>query len=190
MDRKQQRNKMANNNQYGLIGKSLQHSFSKDFFTNLFNEKKIDASYQNLEFETVDQLEHFFKEEIFQFKGLNVTIPYKETVLPFLDKLTEEAQNIGAVNTIQIKNNKLIGHNTDAFGFHQSIKPFLTNRHDKALILGTGGASKAISFALKKMDFEVKFVSRKQNWIRRCNKRTTSALECNPDVIVNIMLQY
>ncbi len=151
---------MANNNQYGLIGKSLQHSFSKDFFTRFFEEKKIDASYQNLEFDTAKQLEHFFKEDIFQFKGINVTIPYKETVLPFLDELTEEAQQIGAVNTIQVKDNQLIGHNTDAFGFHQSIKPFLTNRHDKALILGTGGASKAVAYVLNNIGLDILYISR------------------------------
>lgn len=149
-----------NTAKYGLIGKTLKHSFSKDFFEKYFLKKSIQANYENIELDNISALQDFLKKEIFQFKGLNVTIPYKETVLPFLDSLTEEAQEIGAVNTIQVIDNKLVGHNTDAFGFHQSIKPFLTNRHEKALILGTGGVSKAVTFVLKKIGLDVLYVSR------------------------------
>lgn len=145
--------------QFGLIGKSLKHSFSKDFFGNYFVEKEINATYSNLEFQTEDELAIFFKEAIFNFEGLNVTIPYKETVIPFLSELTDEAKAIGAVNSIKISGNKLIGHNTDAFGFHQSIKPFLTNKHEKVLILGTGGASKAVAYIFRKIGIDVLYIS-------------------------------
>ena len=93
-------------------------------------------------------------------EGCNVTIPYKESIIPFLDDLTPEAKAIGAVNCVQIKDGKMIGHNTDAFGFQQSIKPFLTNRHERAAIFGTGGASKAVEFVLKQLGIDVIFISR------------------------------
>lgn len=151
---------MSENLSFGLIGKSLTHSFSKDFFTSYFTKNQIQAEYKNLEFATSDDLTHFLSEKAFQFKGLNVTIPYKETVIPFLHQLTPEAHEIGAVNTIRIQDRQLIGHNTDAYGFHQSIKPFLTNQHEKALILGTGGASKAVAYVLKQLGVEVLYISR------------------------------
>ncbi|HRO75423.1 MAG TPA: shikimate dehydrogenase [Crocinitomicaceae bacterium] len=144
---------------FGLIGQSLKHSFSQNFFTEYFEKKSISAAYQNVELENADDLHAFFQKDIFNFSGLNVTIPYKEIVIPFLTTLTPEAQAIGAVNTIKIVDNQLIGHNTDAFGFHQSIKPFLTNQHEKALIFGTGGASKAVAYVLKKIGIEVLYVS-------------------------------
>ncbi len=142
---------------YGLIGRSLQHSFSKSFFEKLFREQSIDASYENLEIETIDECASIFKND---FSGLNVTIPYKEQIIPFLDELSSEAEKIGAVNTVQFRQGKRIGHNTDAYGFHNSIKPFLSNQHERALIFGTGGASKAIEFVLKSLGVEVVFISR------------------------------
>ena len=96
---------------------------------------------------------------MYQYKGLNVTIPYKIEVIPFLHEVSDEVKDIGAVNTIHIKNNRTFGYNTDAFGFHQSIKPFLTNKHEKALVLGTGGASRAIEYVLKSIGIEVVFIS-------------------------------
>lgn len=145
---------------YGLIGQRLTHSFSKDFFSHYFLENQIQASYENLEFDDEASLSTFFKQTIHQYHGLNITIPYKETVLPFLDELSDEASHIKAVNTIQLIDNKLIGHNTDAFGFHQSIKPFLTNKHERAIIFGTGGSSKAVYFILKKIGIDCIFISR------------------------------
>lgn len=151
------------NHRFGLIGKSLNHSFSEQFFAEYFSVNNLNASYENLEFKHIEMLEKFFKEEVYQYKGLNVTIPYKTQIITLLDELSDEANRIGAVNTIKIVKNKIIGYNTDAFGFHQSIKPFLTNKHDKALVLGTGGASKAIEFVLKRMGIEVLFISRESN---------------------------
>lgn len=143
---------------FGLIGKRLDYSFSKHFFTNKFQSEGIDAAYENLELEYPELMENILRNG--HFSGLNVTIPYKETILPFLDDLSEEAKAIGAVNTVVFKDGKAIGHNTDAFGFHQSIKPFLTNLHERALILGTGGASKAVAHVFRSIGLEVLFVSR------------------------------
>lgn len=151
------------NHQFGLIGKSLEHSFSEQFFSEYFSINNLNATYKNLEFKHIEALGKFFEDEVCEYKGLNVTIPYKMEIMPFLDELSDEAKKIGAVNTIKIVNKKIIGYNTDAFGFHQSIKPFLTNKHEKALILGTGGASKAIEYVLKRIGIEVLFISRKPN---------------------------
>ena len=133
---------------YGLIGSSLTHSFSKTFFTEYFSNNKIDASYDLIELASIDQFQKVLNKG---FSGLNVTVPYKEKVIPFLDQLSKEASSIGAVNVIQFIDGKTIGHNSDAFGFKQSIKPFLTNLHERALILGTGGAAKAVNFVLKEI---------------------------------------
>ncbi|MFT5779412.1 MAG: shikimate dehydrogenase [Crocinitomicaceae bacterium] len=142
---------------YGLIGRSLKHSFSKSFFTDYFSEQMIDASYDSIEMNSLDEVKHFFNGE---YQGLNVTIPYKEAIIPLLDELTDEATAIGAVNVIQFKDGRTIGHNTDTFGFHQSIKPFLTNKHERALIFGTGGASKAVAHVLKSIGLDIIYISR------------------------------
>ena len=142
---------------YGLIGQTLVHSFSKSFFENYFEVNQVAAKYHNIELSDVGGIKKVFKGN---YNGLNVTIPYKEAVIPFLDELSEEAQVIGAVNTIEFKGGKIIGHNTDAFGFHQSVKPFLSNQHERAIILGTGGASKAVAYVLKSIGLDVIFISR------------------------------
>lgn len=143
---------------YGLIGKTLSHSFSKTFFELKFTTDGIDASYENVELSQIDEVKDILING--GFSGLNVTIPYKQEIIPFLDELTDEAKAIGAVNTILFRSGKRIGANTDAHGFHQSIKPFLTNKHERALILGTGGASLAVAHVLKNIGIDVKFVSR------------------------------
>ena len=146
---------------YGLIGKSLSHSFSKKYFTQKFeNLGLIDSEYINIEIEAIEEFVEKVKE--LSPKGLNVTIPYKKAILPFLDELDEVAKEIGAVNTIVFKNGKIKGYNTDAFGFHQSIKPFFKPQHERALILGTGGASKAVEYVLTQYGVEVFFASRKE----------------------------
>ncbi len=141
---------------YGLIGQSLGHSFSPSFFKKYFEEHQIDAVYELIE---LDSLENC-REAIKKFNGCNVTIPYKEAIIPYLDGLSDDARAIGAVNVIEMIDGKYIGHNTDAFGFHQSIKPFLTNLHERALILGTGGASKAVAHVLKSIGLDVFYISR------------------------------
>ena len=144
---------------FGLIGKNISYSFSRTYFTEKFKKENIDAKYYNFDLEEINQFRDVIK-EMPDLGGLNVTIPYKQEIITFLDDLAPEAREIGAVNTIQIKGNRLIGYNTDYIGFSESIKPLLKSHHNNALILGTGGASKAIAYALKKLGIEYKFVSR------------------------------
>lgn len=146
----------------GLIGKSISHSFSKSYFEKKFKEESITGfSYTNFDLENLDSLLKIISDH--QLSGLNVTKPYKEEVIPYLDELDFTSKEIGAVNCIKIsqKNNKpyLTGYNTDYYGFAQSIKPFLEPIHQRALILGTGGASKAANFALKNIGVDVYFVT-------------------------------
>ncbi len=145
---------------FGLIGFPLKHSFSKKYFSEKFaNEGLNDCHYENFELPTLHKFKEFITENP-QLRGLNVTIPHKQNILSFLDELDETAQAVGAVNTIQIQPNKLIGYNTDVFGFENSIKPLLKSHHQNALILGTGGAAKAIIYVLKKLGLEYILVSR------------------------------
>lgn len=149
---------------YGLIGYPLKHSFSKGFFNEKFTAEKIDAEYVNFEISSIKEFKDIIKFTP-ELRGLNVTIPYKEQVMPYLDELTANAKAIGAVNVIKFvrqkgKTPKLIGHNSDILGFKQSIEPLLEPHHKHALILGTGGSSKAIYHGLKQLDIESTFVSR------------------------------
>ena len=151
---------------YGLIGYPLGHSFSISYFNDKFSDEGIDAKYENFEIQSIDQLQEVLDTNP-NLRGLNVTIPYKEKVIEFLDNITPEAQAIGAVNVIRVshegKKTKLKGYNSDVIGFTKSIEPMLdSNWHKKALILGTGGASKAINFGLKSLGLETVFVSRYQ----------------------------
>lgn len=147
---------------FGLIGKSVSHSFSKAYFQKKFADLNLnDFTYQNFDLSNLDSLLGIINE--FKLNGLNITKPYKEAIMPYLNELDETAKTIGAVNCVKIKweNNKpyLIGYNTDYYGFAQSIKPFLEPIHQKALILGTGGASKAICYALKQIGVDYYFVT-------------------------------
>lgn len=144
---------------YGLVGKNISYSFSKSYFEKKFATEGIHASYQNFDLDSLSDFREIIALEK-NLKGLSVTIPYKEAILPFLDQLDEQAAKIGAVNTIQIKNKKLVGYNTDCFGFMKSLFPLLEKQHTEALILGTGGASKAIAHALRSLGIEYHFVSR------------------------------
>ena len=134
-------------------------SFSKKFFEAYFKKHAIEAQFDNYEIDSIENVSHVFQENL---SGLTVTIPYKEAIIPFLDELSPEAKAIGAVNTIVFSEGKAIGFNTDAFGFQQSIKPFLTFEHERALILGTGGSSKAVAYVLRNLGIQVNFLSRKQ----------------------------
>lgn len=144
---------------FGLLGKSLKHSFSKSYFEKKFHDNGLNGhSYQNFELASIEEFPGLLRQNP-DLRGMNVTNPYKESVMQFMDELSPEATEIGAVNCIKIVNNRLIGFNTDAYGFAQSIKPFLDNNHERALILGTGGAAKAVAYALQKTGLEVYFVS-------------------------------
>lgn len=141
---------------FGLIGEKLGHSFSKSFFSDYFTKNGIDASYENIELKDIESIQNVFNED---YAGFNVTIPYKEKIVPFLDELDEVVQEIRSVNVVKQTANGWKGYNSDVYGFHQMIKPFLTNKHEKALIFGTGGASKAVQYVLEKIGIEVYFVS-------------------------------
>lgn len=147
---------------FGLIGKSLSHSFSRGFFMEKFQKESIkDTQYELFELDHIDKLEELLK--IPNIKGLNVTIPYKEQVISFLDELSPIAEQIKTVNTIKIDNKKKrIGYNTDVNGFEVSFKRYLQPYHKKALILGSGATSKTIAFVLDKLSIEYLFISRKK----------------------------
>ena len=148
---------------YGLIGFPLGHSFSKSFFNEKFQNEGIDAEYINFEIKGIDELPEVLATNP-ELRGLNVTIPYKEKVLSFLDYISVEARAIGAVNVIRVDHKGddvvLKGNNSDVIGFTKSIEPLLETFHRKALILGTGGASKAINYGLKSLGLETVLVSR------------------------------
>lgn len=145
---------------FGLVGRNISYSFSSGYFANKFEKKGLDNYvYTNFDIEDIRQLPEIISDNK-RLKGLNVTIPYKEEVIPLLDKLSKNAAIIGAVNTIKISKKGLKGYNTDHYGFRKALKPLLQPHHRKALILGTGGASKAVAFALRKMKIEYDFVSR------------------------------
>lgn len=139
--------------QYGLLGFPLSHSFSKKNFTEKFEREGIDAIYENYSIEDIAEVKNIVTNTK-NLKGLNVTIPHKEVIIPFLDKLDESASGVGAVNTIKVDKNGLTGYNTDTYGFENALKPLLKKQHNKALILGTGGASKAIKYVLNKLNIE------------------------------------
>lgn len=144
---------------YGIIGNPLGHSFSKGFFTEKFAKEGIDAQYLNFQIPEIGKLTDVLKENP-ELRGINVTLPYKTEVIPFLDELSDEAIEIGAVNVVQIRNGHLKGFNSDIIGFTRSIQPLLKPHHKKALILGTGGASRAIRVGLTRLGLEWKYVSR------------------------------
>jgi shikimate dehydrogenase len=171
---------------FGLLGRNISYSFSKGYFTDKFNaENFIGCTYENFDIQEITSFTELVKNNA-DLKGLSVTIPYKESVIPFLDKLSKKAALIGAVNTIKItKKGKLKGYNTDYYGFKKALEPLLQPHHKKALILGTGGASKGVAFALDELDIAYTFVSReaKENAIdyTRINATTFD----NYQIIVN-----
>ncbi len=146
---------------YGLIGAKLGHSFSKDFFSKKFAKEGISAEYRNFEIDNIEKFSDIIEYGVY---GLNITIPYKEQVIDFLDKIDPIAEKIGAVNVVKIVRNannlETIGYNSDIVGFTESIRPLIENHHKKALILGTGGASKAVIEGLKLMNIKSQLVSR------------------------------
>lgn len=148
---------------YGLIGFPLGHSFSRGFFTEKFAREHINAAYQNFPIERIDELPRILSEHP-NLRGLNVTLPHKQAVMPQLDELSPEAKRIGAVNVIRIRHQNgklhLKGFNSDIIGFTESIRPLLKPQHKKALVLGTGGASRAIRVGLESLGLEWKYVSR------------------------------
>ena len=175
---------------YGLIGTSLSHSFSMDFFNQKFISEGINAQYFNFELNDIGELMTIFSEYP-NLDGLNVTMPYKEKVIPFMDQLDETAEMVGAVNVIKIIKGtsagviKLVGYNTDFLGFKNSIEPLLTSEMDKALVLGTGGSSKAVKAGLESLGLSVDFVSRRKTATTITYEELTKQMINAHKVIVN-----
>ncbi len=158
-----------NKKRFGLLGKNISYSFSRGYFTEKFKLGNYEGcSYENFDIPEIELFTEIVKANQPEIKGINVTIPYKEAVIPYLDKLSKKAAKIGAVNTIKFtKKGKLKGYNTDYYGFKKSLEPLIQSHHKKALILGTGGASKGVAFALSELGIDYLFVSRgkKENTI-------------------------
>jgi shikimate dehydrogenase len=148
---------------FGLIGYPLSHSFSRNYFTKKFTEEgNSDCEYHLFPLKSINELPQLISENP-NLCGLNVTIPYKESVLPFLNSVSSAVQQIGACNCIKINEGHLVGYNTDVTGFKESIKPLLKPEQKKALILGTGGAAKAVAWVLKQLGIHFQYVSRKRS---------------------------
>jgi len=153
-----------NNKKFGLIGRNISYSFSKKYFTEKFSQDLFeDYTYENFDILNIEEFPNILKNNP-NLKGLNVTIPYKEAIIPYLDTLSDKAYNIGAVNVICItKKGNLKGYNSDWYGFKKTLEPLLQPHHKKALILGTGGAAKAVAYALKQLGIFYANVSRESN---------------------------
>lgn len=166
---------------FGLIGKNITYSFSRKYFSEKFLKLELDNySYDNFDLQKIDEFPSIIGKNIKSIQGLNVTIPYKLDIFKYIDEIDEDAEIIGAVNTIKIlENGRLKGFNTDAYGFEQSLKPLLRNHIKSGLILGTGGASKAVAFVLDKLNIEYKYVSRNP-----INNQTVSYDELTEDIMM------
>lgn len=153
---------MSSRFKFGLVGKNISYSFSRTYFKEKFQKLDLKTHrYYNFDIPEIEEFPFILYQREDDFQGFSVTIPYKQSIIKYLDEVKGDALKIGAVNTIKVtEENQLIGYNTDVYGFQKSIDPLLQNHHKKALILGTGGASKAVAFALEKLNIDVKFVSR------------------------------
>ena len=152
---------LPNNKKFGLIGRNISYSFSKKYFAEKFSQDLFDdCTYENFDIPSIEEFPTILKNNP-DLKGLNVTIPYKESIIPYMDTLSEKAFKIGAVNVIRFtKKGNLKGYNSDWFGFKKSLEPLLQSHHKKALILGTGGAAKAVAYALEQLGIFYTYVSR------------------------------
>lgn len=172
---------------FGLIGKNISYSFSRGYFKEKFQKMELeDHQYVNFDLQDITVLGDIIKERASGLKGMNVTIPYKQDVQPFLDDIDADAREIGAVNTIKFnKNGTVVGYNTDVYGFQNSLKPLLKPHHTKALILGTGGASKAVAYAFKKLGIDFKFVSRTATLEKLSYNQLNEEMMSDYTVVVN-----
>ncbi len=172
--------------QFGLLGKNISYSFSKKYFSDKFVlGNLIDCSYENFDLQSIEEFSSVINNNP-NLKGLNVTIPYKESVILYLDKLSKNASLIGAVNVIRVtKKGTLKGYNSDYYGFMKSLEPLLQPHHKKALILGTGGAAKAISFALDQLKILYTFVTREEKEGMIDYNRINATTFDNHQIIIN-----
>jgi shikimate dehydrogenase len=173
---------------YGLIGYPLHHSFSSGYFNEKFIAENIDAKYVNFEIPSIKDIEKVLATP--GLSGLNVTIPYKEQIIPYLNGLDKSAESVHAVNVVKIFRSKkgkllLTGYNSDVLGFVQSIEPLLQPHHRKALVLGTGGAAKAVSYGLKQLGVESVYVSRTPQKGQLSYEELTPSIMATHLVIVN-----
>jgi shikimate dehydrogenase len=171
---------------YGLLGRNIGYSFSKGYFTDKFTSGNFSGcTYENFDIQEIAAFKQITQDRT-DLKGLNVTIPYKEAVIPFLDKLSKKAAKIGAVNTIKVtKKGKLKGYNTDYYGFKRTLEPLLQSHHKNALILGTGGASKGVAFALDELGVSYTFISRETKENAMAYKHIDATTFNNYQIIIN-----
>ncbi|MFV0305435.1 MAG: shikimate dehydrogenase family protein [Moheibacter sp.] len=168
-------------NHFGLIGKNISYSFSEKYFTDKFRKESIfNSNYKTIDLNEISEINHIIQEK--ELKGFNVTIPFKEQIIPYLDELDSTAKNIGAVNCVKVQGNKKIGFNTDVYGFKKSFQPLLQSHHKSALILGSGGASKAVCFVLNELNIPYKIVSRVGGFTY---KDVTAKTLCENTIIIN-----
>lgn len=170
----------------GLVGKNISYSFSKGYFSKKFEDLGLDDhKYVNFDIQSIDEFPKIIHEFKYSLKGLNVTIPYKQDVFLYLNKVHKTAKKIGAVNTIRItKKGNLKGYNSDVIGFRDSITPLLKGHHTKALILGTGGASKAVAYVFKELGIEYLKVSRQPKKKREVSYKDLSEELVNEFTII------
>lgn len=168
---------------FGLIGRSLGHSFSAKFFTAKFTTEQINADYNLFELESIEALPALVAER--ELEGFNVTIPYKESVIPYLNELSEEAKAVGAVNCVVVRDGKMVGHNTDITGIEASLHWLDIAPEAKVLILGTGGASKAVQYVLRKYDIAFTVVSRSEDKGDITYNKLTREDIANHQIIIN-----
>ncbi|MEH6705572.1 MAG: shikimate dehydrogenase [Galbibacter orientalis] len=170
---------------FGLLGKNISYSFSAGYFTEKFKQLNLDNhSYVNFDLQNIEEIKNVLAQDK-DIVGFNITIPYKEAIIPFLTEIDPKAKEIGAVNTVKITKNGLKGYNTDVYGFYKSIEPFIKSHHKKALILGTGGASKAVKHALIDLGLEIQFVSRTASENKLSYEMLTKQVMEQHQVIVN-----
>ncbi len=171
---------------FGLLGKNIDYSFSKKYFTERFaNTNATDCIYENFDLSSIDDFSSVLQSHP-NLAGLNVTIPYKESVIPYLHLLSKKAMAIGAVNVIRFKKNgQLKGYNSDYYGFKKALKPLLKPHHKKALILGTGGSSKAVAFALDELGITSDFVSRDEEKSSLTYEQLNATTFENFQIVVN-----
>lgn len=175
-----------NNKKFGLLGSNISYSFSKKYFTEKFsNELFKDTIYENFDIQSLEEFPTILKNNP-DLKGMNVTIPYKETIIPYLDTLSEKAFKIGAINVIRFtKKGNLKGYNSDWYGFMKSLEPLLQPHHRKALILGTGGAAKGVAFALEQLGIFYTYVSREADKTSIDYNKINSTTFENYHIIIN-----
>jgi shikimate dehydrogenase len=173
----------SDNKLFGLLGKEIGYSFSRDYFSNKFSVKNLKYKYVNFDLENLSTFKNLLSRK--DISGMNVTIPYKQKVIPFLDELDPIAKIIGAVNTIVFKDNRRLGYNTDHIGFQKTLLNHLKPHHDKALVLGTGGSSKAVCYVLEQLKIQVLRVSRSEGQDRKAYHQLTAKDYKGHNLVIN-----